>query len=208
MKPRNWTHTIVIAITAAAAIGCGNEAQNRIEDLIDQNEAGVAAQQAVLEEFEAELLEELQTRWGATEDNGCPDAGPRPEVTREIVGTGLARSRRGETGEVYAQRQLWQAERSKQSHCECVQKTASGAGQEVRDLEGLTFDEERQRIRELNDDELILQAAFLANTTIQFGKERADNRIARWKRVRDGTTEQPGWGVEGERRRFGYCEVF
>ena len=207
MKPRNWTHTILITITAAVAIGCGNEARDRIDDLIDQTEAGAAAQQGVLEEFEAELLEELQSRWGATEENGCPDAGPRPEVPGRLLAQ-VSPEADAERDEVYAQRRLWRVEDSKQNRCECVQKTARAARNEARNLEELAFDDQREVIQRLTDDEVSLQVLLLANTPIQFGNDQANNRIARWRRVRDGTAEQPGWGVEGGSRRFNYCDSF
>ena len=207
MKPRNWTHTILITMTAAAAIGCGNEARDRIEDIINQNEAGAAAQQAVLEGFEAELLEELQSRWGATEENGCPDAGPRPEVPGRLLAQ-VSPEADAERDEVYAQRRLWRVEDSKQNRCECVQKTATEARDEAQNLEGITFNEDRERIQRLTDDELTLEALLLANTPIQFGKDQANNRIARWRRVHDGTAEQPGWGVEGGSRQFNFCDSF
>ena len=208
---------IAAGVVALAGCGGGSELRRALNDIIDQREAGAAEQAAVYESFDTELTEELMAEWGVTPEGGCPELEDLPAVGMGlsmslISGTASAadRERREETRR--ARQEAWV--RNVPAHqCRCLQGTILNVRNAAAGLaDPGRFDEEREQLAELTEEELPLAAPMLRGTADQYSAERGQARVERWESQRYGEDGESGWQSAGERdeNQFAFmaCDSF
>ena len=197
---------LTLAAGVVVLVGCGgSELRRAMNDILNQREAGAAEQAELYESFEAELAEELMTAWGATPDDGCPELETLPSVPARgfsgFTGQTSARDRERERARQEALRARAAAwvRNVPAEQCRCLQKTIVNVRSAVARLASFPFEDERERLAEMTDEELPLAAPLLRGSEDQFSPDQARERVGGWKSRRDGEDGKLGWQSAAER---------
>ncbi len=214
MNGQRW----IVAVGIVVLSGCGgSELRRALNDIIDQREAGAADQAEIYESFEAELADELMTEWGATPDGGCPEledlppSGPGESFSFSAL-TGAPPSAR----ERERQRAREEAQEARKAawvrnvpgeQCRCLQKTIVSVRRalELARIDPSRFEEEREQLAEMTEEELPLAAQMIRGSADQFSPDGVLERVEGWKSRRYGEDGEPGWQSAAEQvdRAFG-----
>ncbi len=204
MNGQRW----IVAVGIVVLPGCGgSELRRTLNDIIDQREAGAAEQADIYESFEAELAGELMAEWEATPDGGCPELEDLPRSGPGLPGFPVS-------AETQQARELAQQAREAAwvrnvpgEQCRCLQKTIVSVRRalELARIDPSRFEEEREQLAEMTEEELPLAAQMIRGSADQFLPDGVLERVEGWKSRRYGEDGEPGWQSAAEQvdRAFG-----